>query len=167
MALANWRASGFSKPTRPKSAILSVRPERRLGTKPLMNRRGALIIEAVIALVLLTTATIALTKLAKSSAALGQQSDQRLTATLAAENTIQRLQGVAAEKLSEQADQVAALVAQDAGCEIDVSTEPFTTGDREGIHVRVDVSIAPAIRVSLHDWRFDSEPTDNNGGNDA
>jgi Tfp pilus assembly protein PilV len=143
----------------------------------MMNRRGALIVEAVIALVLLTTATVALTKLAKSSAALDRQSDQRLIATLAAENTIQRLQGVASDKLSGQADQVAALVAQDAGCQIDVSTESFTTGDREGIHVRVDAKISPAIRVSLHDWRFaaesnaDSEDSTDNtaskGGNDA
>ncbi len=177
MALPNWTVSVFRTPTGPKSAILGVRPGRRIGTKPMIDRRGALIVEAVIALVLLTTATVALTKLAKSSAALDRQSDQRLVATLAAENTIERLQGVASDKLSGQADQVAALVAQDAGCQIDVSTEPFTTGDREGIHVRVDASISPAIRVSLHDWRFapesngDSEDsTDNTAakeGNDA
>ena len=129
-----------------------------VGLKPTANRRAALIIEAVIALVLLSTATVALTKLAKSSAALGQQSDQRLVATLAAENTIERLQGVAVEELSDQADQVAALVAQDAGCDIDVTTEPFTVGDRQGIHVRVDTTIAPAIRIRLHDWRFAVEP---------
>ncbi len=159
MALPNWIATVVRTPTCPlstvpRSAGEGIRPRLRLERKLTINRRGTLIVEAVIALVLLATATFALTKLAKSSAALGQQSDQRLTATLAAENTIQRLQGVAADKLSDQADQVAALVAQDTGCEIDVSTEPFTTGDREGIHVRVDASIGPAIRVSLHDWRL-------------
>jgi len=121
------------------------------------NRRGALIVEAVIALVLLATATVALTKLARSSAALVRQSDQRLTATLAAENTIQRLRGVATGDLADQADTVAKLVAQDAGCEIDVTTEPFTTGERQGIHLRVDASFSPAVGISLHDWRFDSE----------
>ena len=133
-------------------------PTIRSRRRPAANRRAALIIEAVIALVLLSTATVALTKLAKSSAALGQQSDQRLVATLAAESTIERLQGVAVEELSDQADQVAALVAQEAGCDIDVTTEPFTVGDRQGIHVRVDATIAPAIRIRLHDWRFAVEP---------
>ena len=93
--------------------------EREMAIRPRTSRRAALIVEAVIALLLLSTATVALTKLAKSSAALGRQSDERLVATLAAENTIQRLQGVAVEELSDQADQVADLVAQDAGCEID------------------------------------------------
>jgi Tfp pilus assembly protein PilV len=165
MALPNWTVTVFRMPTCPTSAILGIRPARRLGTKPtinrrgpLINRRGTLIVEAVMALVLLTTATVALTKLARSAAALDQQSDQRLTATLAAENTIQRLQGVGVEKLSDQADQVADLVARNAGCEIDISTEPFTTGDRQGIHVRVDATISPAVRISLHDWRFVPEP---------
>ncbi len=166
MALPNRTASVFVRSNR-VHAVIPQRPDEsghyqqgweiptiRSMRRPHANRRAALIIEAVIALVLLSTATVALTKLARSSAALGQQSDQRLVATLAAENTIERLRGVGVEELSDQADQVAELVAQDAGCEIVISTAPFTVGDRQGIHVRVDATISPAIRIRLHDWRF-------------
>lgn len=120
------------------------------------HRCGALIVEAVMALVLLATATVALAKLARSSAALVRQSDQRLIATLAAENTIQRLRGVATVDLADQADSVAKLVAQDAGCQISVTTEPFTTGQHRGIHVQVDASFSNSVGISLHDWRFAS-----------
>jgi len=124
--------------------------QRRWGRR----RGGSLVIEAVIAAALLATATYGLTQLAKSAAVLRQQSDQRLAATLAAENTLERLRGVPLAELTGQADEVAEIVAASSGCEVDVSTTPFTAAARDGIHLRVDVSPSQNIRVTLHDWRL-------------
>jgi hypothetical protein len=117
-------------------------------------RRGSLVIEAAISVALLATAAYGLTRLASDWAQLNRQADQRLAATLAAENTRERLRRVTDDRLEEQAVEIAALVAEASGCDIEVSTEPFTHRDREGIHVRVEASPERNTRVTLHDWRL-------------
>ncbi len=134
-------------------------PENRSWTsqRPTRSqRRGSLVIEAVIASALLATAILALGKLAQSAAALGHQADQRLAATLAGENLLERLRAVPIEAVGERADELADVVAQQTQCDVEVSAKPFSVADREGIHVQVDVSPSPQVRVTLHDWRLKS-----------
>jgi Tfp pilus assembly protein PilV len=126
-------------------------------------RTGSLVIEAVIAVALLATAAYGLTKLASSAAALSRQSDQRLAATLAAENTVERLRRLPAERLAAEAGGVAQLVSESAACQVEVSTETFSVAAGKSVHVRVDASPAKNIRVTLHDWRWVNEPSEQNG----
>jgi Tfp pilus assembly protein PilV len=104
----------------------------------------------VISVALLASASFALTKLARSAAELSQQSDQRLTAVLTAENTLERLRGVPAEQLARRSDEVAEQMTLASGCQVEVTTASFP----QGVHVRVDVSPSANSRVTLHDWRL-------------
>ena len=137
----------------------SCHAERRHGG----HRVGSLIVEAVIASMLMVTATIALAQLARHSAALSSQADQRLAATLAAENMIERLNDLSDDKVRAGAAAVVAEVAEVSGCRIVVDSEPFDSGSGRGLHVRVVASpqADADLRVSLHDWRIaatDAEP---------
>jgi hypothetical protein len=120
------------------------------------HRRGSLIIEAVISVALLATAGYALTRLARNAANLSQQADQRLVATLTAANTIERLRGLSAQQVSERASDVATDLSEVSGCEVQLATEPFTTPDHTGIHIRIVVSAPGNVRVTAHDWRLDA-----------
>jgi Tfp pilus assembly protein PilV len=130
-------------------------------------RSGSLVIEAVIAVALLATAAYGLAKLASSAAALSRQSDQRLAATLAAENTVERLRRLPAERLAAEAGGVAHLVSESAACEVKVSTDIFSVAAGKSVHVRVDASPAKNIRVTLHDWRWVNESSEQNGASET
>lgn len=127
--------------------------------RPRRRRCGSLLIEAAIAVALLATAAYGLSQLASGSAALARQADQRLAATLAAENTRQRLRRISDENLAEKSGEIAALVTNASGCEVTVSIEPFANTNHEGVHIRIDVSPEESIRVSLHDWRLTTGPS--------
>lgn len=126
-------------------------PDRR-------RRRGSLVIEAAIAVTLLATAAYGLSRLASGWTVLSRQADQRLTATLAAENARERLRRLSDEQLTEQADAIAAAIGEESGCQLSVTTTPFTDADRDGMHVRVDVVPGANVRVTLHDWRIIPQP---------
>ena len=126
------------------------------------HRAGSLIIEAVVSVALLASATFALAKLAQSAAELSQQSDQRLAAALVAENTLERLRGVPAEQIASRSEDVAEQMRMTSGCKVEVTTEPFS----QGVHVRVDVSPSPNVRVTLHDWRL-AAPDDEGASNES
>lgn len=130
-------------------------------------RTGSLVIEAVIAVALLATAVYGLTKLASSAAALSRQSDQRLAATLAAENTVERLRRLPAERLAAEARGVAQLVSESAACDVEVSTEIFSVAAGNSVHVRVDASPTKNVRITLHDWRWINEPSEQKGESDT
>ncbi len=123
-------------------------------TRARSARRGSLVVEAVISAALLGTAAYALTRLARTSAVLSQQADQQLAATLTAENLVERLRRVETGDLSQQATTIAQSLADTSQCEIGVFTESFTNADRQGIHLRIDVTSSPQNRVTLHDWRL-------------
>ena len=126
-------------------------PDRR-------GRRGSLVIEAAIAVTLLATAAYGLSRIASGWTVLSRQADQRLTATLAAENARERLRRLSDEQLPEQADAIAAAIGEETGCQLSVTTTPFTDDDRDGVHVRVDVVPGVNMRVTLHDWRIIQQP---------
>ena len=121
------------------------------------RRRGILIVEAAICFVLLTTAVVALMKLAQSSAVLSKQADQRLVATLAAENTLERLRDVTANELESSADEVAAAITEQTKCDVKVTVNDFQSQSRSGTHLRIEATCSPDVHVTLHDWRLDDD----------
>ena len=129
-------------------------PERRHGRS---RRRGSLIIEAVIAVALLATAGLALTRLASSAALLSRHSSQTLAATLTAENTIERFRGLAADQVLQRAADIGTDLANQSGCQVQVETDEFLTSEQKGIHIQVTVTIEDSIRVVAHDWRLSGQ----------
>ncbi len=121
------------------------------------RRHGSLIIEAAVSFVLLTTAAVGLMQLARSSTVLTRDADMRTACELATENAIQRLSDVPLSEIESRVEEVAKAVTEITKCEVTISTEPFETGDRQGIHLRVQASANHDQRVTLHDWRFDVE----------
>ncbi|GAA5506047.1 hypothetical protein [Novipirellula caenicola] len=121
------------------------------------RRRGSLIVEAAICFVLLATAVVALMKLAQGSSRLSKQADQRLVATLAAENTLERLQHVGTDALKSRAEEIAAAIAEQTRCDVQVTVEDFQSQLRSGTHLRVEASCSPEVRITLHDWRLDDD----------
>ena len=152
----HWRSS------RHNSDSNSLRSARR-GSE----RAGSLVIEAVISVALLASATYALTKLARSTAELNRQTDQRLAATLTAENALERLRGLSAEQVAQQVAGIAQSMSESSGCDVEITSAPFVSGDRGGIHIRVDVVPSENARVTLHDWRLEAEPTNEAAQDDA
>lgn len=124
------------------------------------DRRGSLVVEAAIVVILLATAAFALTRLARSSAALNRQADQRLAATLAAENAVDHLRNVAADQLAEKADQVAKQVSESNQVDIKVVTDEFELNGTSGIHVRVESTPSEVVKVTLHDWRINGSDSE-------
>lgn len=128
-------------------------------------------VEAAISIAMMATAMVALTRLASSSAELNHIADRQLSATLAAENTLERLQSLPLDELSDQAAAVADEVASECGCQIKAAVEAIESPP--GYHVTVTVAIGDQIELSLHDWRLevpseemsdaDPEPTDPDG----
>ncbi|EMI16315.1 hypothetical protein RMSM_06763 [Rhodopirellula maiorica SM1] len=121
------------------------------------RRRGSLIVEAAICFVLLATAVMALMKLAQNSSRLSKQADQRLVATLAAENALERLHHVAGDELKSSADEVAAAIGEESRCDVEVTVEDFQSQSRSGFHLRVEATCSPEVRITLHDWRWDDD----------
>ncbi|TWU32568.1 hypothetical protein [Novipirellula artificiosorum] len=121
------------------------------------KRRGSLILEAAISSLLLVTATVALLKFAKSASTLNQQADQRLGLMLAVESTLQRLNDVPKDSLSEESVAIAETISKRCKCDIQVDLDPFESNGLSGIHLRVQGSGANQAVITLHDWRFDTE----------
>ncbi len=140
-------------------------PTNRIGAR---RRRGSLIIESVVALALLTTAFLALGKLAGASAALAKDANRRLSATLTGENVLERLRMISFDAVIDDAAQIAAAMQESYGCEIQVATEAIELNDREAIHVVVTVQPAATLSITLHDWLISQpSPTSTDGGGDA
>ncbi len=129
------------------------------------SRRGSLVIEAVVVIALLATAFVALGKLAATSAALSQNADQRLAATLAAENLLQRLQSVSIDAVVADAQQIAKTIQDSCGYQINLKTDQFRASERDAIHVAVTVTASDVVSVTLHDWRI-GEPASSDQGED-
>ncbi len=121
------------------------------------RRHGSLIVEAAICFVLLATAVVALMKLAHSSAVLSKQADQRLVATLAAQNTLERLQNVTSDELKSSAEEVATAINEQTNCDVAVTVEDFQSESRSGMHLRIEAACSPDVHVTLHDWRWDDD----------
>ena len=125
-----------------------------------------MIIEAVVAIALLATAFVALGRLASSSAAINQVADQRLSATLAAENTLEQLSSLSDDQLQQQASQIATAMEQTHGVQIEVSTSRFDALGRGAIHVQATARGKRGGEIKLHDWRVVSESKSDSGAAD-
>ena len=144
---------------------MSAMPTIRIAAR---RRRGSLIIESVVALALLTTAFLALGKLAGASAAIGKDASQRLSATLAGENMLERLRMIPFTTVIDDASKIAAVMQESCGFEIQVATEAFAVNDHEAIHVAVTVRSAATLSITLHDWLISqSSPASAEGGENA
>jgi Tfp pilus assembly protein PilV len=144
---------------------MEVRRAKRIGAR---RRRGSLIIESVVALALLTTAFVALGKLAAASAAVGRDANQRLAAMLTAENALERLRTIPFDTVVDEAPKIAAAMQVRYGCEIRMVTKPFAVGGCEAIHVSVTVQREATVSITLHDWLINQPlPASAGGGEDA
>ena len=121
-------------------------------------RRGSLIIESVVAIALLATAFLALGNLAASSAAISRNADQRLAATLAAENVLERLRDVPFDALAEKASELGKTIPDSYGYEGQIETNDFRGGGRDAIHLAVTIRPNENVSVTLHGWRIDQSP---------
>ncbi|MGI9474886.1 MAG: hypothetical protein ACR2NZ_25370 [Rubripirellula sp.] len=123
-------------------------------------RNGSLVIECVIAAALIATATLALTRLARNSVALNHQADDRLAAKLTAENLLERSKSIDIDRLESQFGPLAAKMQEETDAIIDVSANPFESGEHQGVHLRIEVAAAPNAAVTLHDWRIAEKDVD-------
>ena len=129
-------------------------PHRRRFFPP---RGGSLVIECVVAAVLIATASLAMTQMAKQAIDLNQQANQRLAAKLTAENLLERLRNLPADRLEAESGSIASETEETSLSAIEIAVTPFESGDHRGLHLRVQVDAAPNARVTLHDWRLTSE----------
>ena len=127
------------------------------------RRTGSLIIESVVATALLATALVALGKLAATSAAISQTADQRLAATLIAENVLERLKVVEFDAVPGESAEIAASIQQSCPYEVQVTGDAFLAGDREARHIIVTVRPSLHVTIQLHDWRVRETSAKDNG----
>ena len=124
-------------------------------------------IEAVIAVALLATASLAVVQLARSSVDLQLRGDREIAAILTAQNVLMRLDGMDSAQL--QQDQMAVIeqsASKASGCEVAISLIPFDGQGAAGTHIEVEVTAGNQVRVQLHDWRLasSSQSTENAQG---
>ncbi len=129
-------------------------------------RRGSLIIESVVAIALLATAFIALGNLAASSAAISRNADQRLAATLAAENVLEQLRDVPFDALAQKASELGKAIEDSYGYKSQIETNDFRVGGRDAVHLAVTIRPSENVSVTLHDWRIDQSSSSEEGDGD-
>lgn len=117
------------------------------------NRGGSFIVESVVAVLLLGTASLALMKLAHSSSRLRQRADRELSAVLTAQNAMTRLRAVDADQISQRLGEIEEACERDSGCQVELIATPFERPPVAGVHLRVEVSVNHDSRVTLHDWK--------------
>ena len=130
-----------------------VRPMHSSRRRREINRRGSFIVEAAVVVLLLGTASLALTKLAHSSTRLRQRADRQLSAALTAQNALTRLRAVDADQVSQRIGEIEEACERDSGCQVELIATPFEQPQVTGIHLRVEVTAADQIGVTLHDWK--------------
>ena len=111
-------------------------------------------IEAVVSVALLATAGIALARLSQNASVLNQQSDDRVSLTLTAENTLERLRVMPDENLTEKADQIATAMSDSGRCNVEIDVDEFDGPAGRGLHLVVTATDKRSQRVRLHDWRI-------------
>lgn len=116
-----------------------------------VNRRGSLIIEAVVSSALLATAVVAVTHLGVASKKLGSQADAQMLATLEAANILERLQGSELNSLNAQAASIQASYPSDSAT---ITATPFSNGPNDGVHLFVELRVNERAVASVNDWRL-------------
>ncbi|MCG8650698.1 MAG: hypothetical protein MI861_12750, partial [Pirellulales bacterium] len=119
------------------------------------HRQGGFLIEAVIATALLATALLGLAKLARTSALLQRQADQRLAASLAAENVLEKLKPMPVDTLVAQAGGVARRVEESSNCEVQLTVDSMQISGRRAAHLTVKAAASEHTQVTLHHWVID------------
>ncbi len=116
---------------------------------------GSFVIEAVISVLLLATASLAVVRLARSSVDLQLRADREMAAALTAQNVIRQLDALPSDPFPEQVAEIENAYGQQSGCDVSISLRPFDRDGVAGLHLRVDVAAGDQARVTLHDWRLD------------
>ena len=111
-------------------------------------------IEAVISVALLATASVAVVRLARSSVDLQLRADREMAAVLTAQNTVGRLESIPSEQIVEEIAELERSYGDESGCEIRIAIRPFDRDATAGLHLRVEVTAGDDVRVTLHDWRL-------------
>lgn len=130
------------------------------GTRRRRLRDGSLLIEAVIAIMLLATASLAVMRLAATSVTLQRDAEQKLAATLTAQNILARLDRMSPESfddldgLSKSLEQIEVSYEETFPGDVVISARRFENQGIAGVHLHVLVTIGPNVRVSLDDWRL-------------
>ena len=143
-----------------KSTIRGNRcPSSRLSA----TRRGSLIIEVVISAALFATAVIALGRLSQTTAKLGIQADQRLSAKLTAENVLQHLHQSAADSLDESIAEVETSASATSGFRVKITSDEFQFAGRDATHFVVEIRDSKSehgLKVVVQDWRLSDEKSE-------
>ena len=128
------------------------------------NRRGSLLVEAVIAIALFGTAAVALSQLSQTSAALNLKGDQRLSAQLTAQNVLEMLQHTNFNELNSRIPEIESTAAKQSTWDVAVRSETFEIGDQDAMHIVVHVTQpnTQAKMITLHDWRIRKSDSDGN-----
>ena len=134
-------------------------------------RRGSLLIEAGVSLLLLGTAAVALTKLARGSVELQHQSDAAFASALAAENVRERLTALSDSEFDSESDAdfsgITESVSKSSGCSVNVTKNAFSAGAVGGVHLVIEVGHPPDTRVVLDSWRFSNSNVEGRESSDA
>jgi Tfp pilus assembly protein PilV len=120
------------------------------------RRDGSFVIEAVISVVILATASYGLVRLARYSAELTRYADGQLAATLVGQNALDRLQRVETDQLQAAAADIERVLQTESGCDVSIGISPFELLDRDGFHLTVEVTVDTQVAVSMHDWRIEN-----------
>ena len=111
--------------------------------------------EAIVAVLLLATASLAVVRLARSSVDLQRRADREMAAALTAQNVLAHLAPIASDQLPDQIADVERSFGNRSGCDVDISIRPFDREGVTGIHLGVKVTAGNQARVEMHDWRLD------------
>ncbi len=128
-------------------------------------RHGSLLIECAVAALILTTCSIALLKWIGTSEALNREADERVAATLIAENTASLLQQAPWADATSYSKRLAEETTLSSGRSVAIDSSNFETENTSGpslngIHFTITVETNDTRGVVRHTWIFepDSSP---------
>ncbi|WP_068265492.1 hypothetical protein [Rubripirellula obstinata] len=110
---------------------------RSIVSNPVRSRTGGVLIEAIVASMLLVTATTSLTRFVVSSRQLGIAADQQLAAKLVTENAIERLRSIPAKDWPANAESVAKAVTEASGISTQIEMSSFQIDQRQAWHATI------------------------------
>lgn len=110
---------------------------RCIASKPNRSRTGGVLVEAIVASMLLVTATTSLTRFVVSSRQLGIAADQQLAAKFVTENAIERLRSIPAKDWPENAESVAEAVSAASGITTQIEMSSFQVAQRQAWHATI------------------------------
>ncbi len=127
-------------------------------------RKGSFVVEAVVAAALFSTAVLACSRLALSTAKLSVRADQQLAAQLTAENVLAQLRATPFDQIDSVTQALQTRAKESSGLDVQIESEPFTAGQRDAL--KLTVKVDPIAKrqsgqvnwMTLYDWRIDDPP---------